>query len=515
MAQTPAQGDRKDGPAWYRFAIWDQDREIRGVRLRIPPKSIEIRQAIRSQVSQDLGGEPAVLEGGLGLSRWSMNGTHGSGMDGTLFVGPEGEVAGGLAARNALRDLFVTYATENSALSASGKPLHRLVMEILGGGPSEVKLERWWIQPDTVPLDQRSDDRPLAWSWSLGFWGLKRMDHRDIGAPAPDPAGYPLRDLASTSKKLADVEVKLAAVVQQAKTVAATKPGLWQRIKGIITKIRDLVGKVRSLRAMIATVLDGAKGYARMVIDLARTVSSAATGILRDIKHFISDIKDAVRYGLLDIRDDLRTTRYLAGAIVTSVRSNRPAVASAAAGKSVVTVQSGETLQAIAARELGDASRWKELAEINGLSWPFLDFTGIPQPGRVLTTGDELRLPFPVEAPALEDDPVGRDLNPFGGNDLVGGAVNLVEALNRRMRTPLGWIPWRPDYGSRLYLFAGRPLDIVTALDARFEAARTLLSDPRVLGIESLAVHASGDVLSVYSIVRSLLGPVEVAGAIA
>jgi len=53
----------------------------------------------------------------------------------------------------------------------------------------------------------------------------------------------------------------------------------------------------------------------------------------------------------------------------------------------VVTVQKGDTLQKIAARELGDASRWRVLAEWN----PGLD------PKR-LKRGQELRLPPPARA---------------------------------------------------------------------------------------------------------------------
>jgi hypothetical protein len=64
----------------------------------------------------------------------------------------------------------------------------------------------------------------------------------------------------------------------------------------------------------------------------------------------------------------------------------------------------GDTLQRIALRELGDASRWVELAELNGLRPPYLTDPALARAG-VLAYGASIKLPSPSSIVSASSDP--------------------------------------------------------------------------------------------------------------
>ena len=161
-----------------------------------------------------------------------------------------------------------------------------------------------------------------------------------------------------------------------------------------------------------------------------------------------------------------------------------------------VSVQPGDTMQALAVKYLGDASRWRELAEFNGLTWPYLDFSGLnwrpasqPASGRVLGQGDFLTIPA-ADDPGVSVDPIGSDWRPDGTPGLIGGQANLRNRLLRRLMTPVGYLPPHPTYGTRLYELLGGVLDAPTLMAARVEIAACLKADPGVLSVDSVKVWA-------------------------
>ncbi len=182
----------------------------------------------------------------------------------------------------------------------------------------------------------------------------------------------------------------------------------------------------------------------------------------------------------------------------------------------------GDTLQALAARILGDEARWYELAKINGLVWPYIDTSGAggrPDPsllsifGKVVGVGDTLAIPMPWTTAPPPLDPIGVDLQENGMlGELVRGQADLAGAYLRRLRTPRGYLPHRPTYGSRLHTFIGKPATVGTVLDIRREIGITLLQDPRTLEVVSVAADLQTDAVVTRSTVKTPLGPVEIAG---
>lgn len=112
---------------------------------------------------------------------------------------------------------------------------------------------------------------------------------------------------------------------------------------------------------------------------------------------------------------------------------------------------------------------------------------------------------------------IGDDLDPDGRlGVLVGGAENLSNALMRRLRCPVGYLPHQPDYGSLLHRFLGRPFNAATAYDVRAEVIRTCMADPRVVEVASLSVGANDslDAFYVSAEVVCEIGVVQIAGPI-
>lgn len=182
--------------------------------------------------------------------------------------------------------------------------------------------------------------------------------------------------------------------------------------------------------------------------------------------------------------------------------------------RSSVAIQVGDSLQALAARHLGDVNLWVDLATFNGLAWPYFDFSGpgytagVPSVGgRVLGQGDVLLIPGPQEDPGiLASDPIGSDVRPDGFRGLFSGLDNLREALLRRLRTPMGYLPHHPEYGSHLWDYVGRAVDASLLLKLRLEVAETLRQDPRIRKVNHVAVYMDGDAIYVDADAETIAG---------
>jgi len=128
----------------------------------------------------------------------------------------------------------------------------------------------------------------------------------------------------------------------------------------------------------------------------------------------------------------------------------------------------GDDLQAVAAREMGDANRWVEIVWLNNLVPPYL--TDDPRrvaPG-VKLTGSFLKVPAPVGVwtdaaeggQVYERDcaMVGKMLQADADGDLqvVAGADNLRQQLAHRIVTPTGQARRHPDYGCKIWRLMGQ-----------------------------------------------------------
>lgn len=188
-----------------------------------------------------------------------------------------------------------------------------------------------------------------------------------------------------------------------------------------------------------------------------------------------------------------------------------------------VEVRVGDTLQAIAARELGDAGRWNDLIAYNDLVPPFL--TGDPAQASlgVKAPGDLILVPAPAPAVSTTADPekvFERDIDLTGGvlgveaGDfaVVSGRANLRQALKHRVDTDRGELVFHLAYGSSVRRMLGAVSGPTSAQLVAEYAKAAVRSDPRVRQVLSATAEVVGDAVNVTVVAEAVAGQtVEVA----
>lgn len=178
----------------------------------------------------------------------------------------------------------------------------------------------------------------------------------------------------------------------------------------------------------------------------------------------------------------------------------------------------GDTLQTIAAREMGDANRWPELVWVNSLTYPYI--TSDPErvtPG-VLLFGSMIKVPSPIGVTTRDGDKgqvYERDcrltnklleVTEDGDIAVVTGVDNLKQQLSHVVITPRGQATRHPSYGCMVWRLLGTvngPLSVKLGADYVKAALR---SDYRVSKVEYSRSETSGDVLRVTARVVAIDG---------
>lgn len=181
-----------------------------------------------------------------------------------------------------------------------------------------------------------------------------------------------------------------------------------------------------------------------------------------------------------------------------------------------VQTQYGDTLQAVALRELGDAAQWATLIAFNQLVPPYLtDDAGLVRPG-VLLTGATIRVPsasaevdagvFPDEV-FLADCKLERGQFEFQNGDftLVSGRANLHQAISHRIVTDHGELMFHPTYGANLNRIIGLsgPVRQMVAADYVDDALR---QESRIQSVNQVTASIDGDKLAVAAEVVPISG---------
>lgn len=168
------------------------------------------------------------------------------------------------------------------------------------------------------------------------------------------------------------------------------------------------------------------------------------------------------------------------------------------------TIRYGDTLHVLANAFYNDAGRWREIANYNGLNYPYIIFEGDRLPN-VKMLGDTILIPLlGVENRNLPteqwlDTFIGEDLelkqdfsaDIYGDLHSISGLQNLAQALNHRFMTEKGELVYHPEYGSNLHQLIGRREPFIKKL-IELEVTETAYQDPRVENIEIRSLQLEG-----------------------
>lgn len=172
-------------------------------------------------------------------------------------------------------------------------------------------------------------------------------------------------------------------------------------------------------------------------------------------------------------------------------------------------IHHGDDLQAIAAREMGDANRWPELVWLNTLTHPYITTDERRAGPGVLLAGSFIKVPAP--AGVWTDDAergqvyerdcamANRMLGVDAGGDLavVAGADNLRQQLQHRLDTPRGQARRHPEYGNMAPRLKGRVNGPTAGLLAAEYVKSALLADYRVSRVDHSTAQVQGDAILV------------------
>lgn len=179
-----------------------------------------------------------------------------------------------------------------------------------------------------------------------------------------------------------------------------------------------------------------------------------------------------------------------------------------------VEVQQGDDLRAIALRELGDPTRWTELASLNDLRLPFItpSFNQDDRIAHTLLWGDQMLIPWetnservPMPISNFGTDialPAGR-LSASANGDLVtiAGRANIVQALSHRIKTLRAEMVYHPEYGCHVSLALGMQAIPMVNLMAAAWVYEALVEEPRLALVQAVDANAQGDTLAVEAVV--------------
>lgn len=174
----------------------------------------------------------------------------------------------------------------------------------------------------------------------------------------------------------------------------------------------------------------------------------------------------------------------------------------------LVATQHGDDLQAVAAREMGDANRWPELVWINGLTHPYITTDDRLVGPTVLLAGSFIKVPAPqgVFTDAGERGQVyerdclmrNRQLQTEDGDlAVIAGASNLRQQLEHRIVTPQGQARRHPQYGCLLWRLLGTVNGPTAGILGAQYVQAALRSDYRVQSVDYSTAEIRGDAVRV------------------
>lgn len=178
----------------------------------------------------------------------------------------------------------------------------------------------------------------------------------------------------------------------------------------------------------------------------------------------------------------------------------------------------GDSLARVAARELGDATRWAELAWINDLIPPYITDEPDFASDKVLLSGGTLLVPAAKTTVSVSTNPdevfgadclladglLGADEN--GDFAVVAGRANLKQQIVHRIETNKGELLFHPEYGCSIRRLLGKVTGPTAALLGAKYVESALKSDFRVDHVTRAIATVQGDSIRIEAEVVPISG---------
>jgi hypothetical protein len=406
----------------------------------------------------------------------------------------------------------------------------------------------WVVEPEDFRLTQNSSS-PLTYEYSIS---LKTLARFDFSYSIPED---PLEQARARQRVLA----RLQEYGQNLLNIFMTVSNQINRLQGFAsflsnTVLAPILNVVNGLTAVKTSAFGVVRGLRTQAIVLQENLDSAIAQLVAADTFEVQDsvIRSFRRCQIICARIlsepvasesttadvNLLIGRYAAaydtpGTLTTPRRApdSSPSYIGYETLPSTLgsdTVGPGESIRDVAARLLGDPSRWRILVTLNRLRAPFIAATGS---AGVLAPGDRILFPRAGSAGAGSatvgtqnptnnqyigpDDPIvqayGRDLmlrsTFIGGAELtdlslnqggdiasIQGIPNVEQALKLKFMTERGELAAHPKYGAKYPV--GKKATPSSFNELRINTLNTLTSDNRIENVKDLRFIAVGDKLA-------------------
>ena len=441
-------------------------------------------------------------------------------------------------------------------------------------------LESWEVKPVTFKLD-RAVDKKFLYSYSIELLVVDKASAANIRFSEDKDLLDRLRDDIAMAKSYVDQATgfindvtatiaELTAIVQNVATVVGTISDIIDAVKGVVEGIKDFIESPLAIMSAVTGAIDSITETVAAVADFQnipdnyinswRKMGQACDRLAATPSLFEPNAHATLRKARASQNLQTSSARALvnknAGASAPgsinafSKQGTEPlpgeidrALAEFFAGSAInrytsaieVLIAQGDTLAALAARYLGDARLWQDIALLNGMKPPYIDAQADatlaspvnPIPG-VYGVGSKLIIPTFGRAPrneavvpvlgvpqtaSIEDQLMGTDflLSPaddqgkqfdweidvaHGSVDFrtVSGVDNLAQGLKTRLSTEKGHNVLYKTLG--LQRLVGLNLIDVNTQLSKFLVAAAVIEDPRVASIQRIEfIDSQSDVL--------------------
>lgn len=182
-----------------------------------------------------------------------------------------------------------------------------------------------------------------------------------------------------------------------------------------------------------------------------------------------------------------------------------------------ITYESGMTLERLAQIELGDSTRWAEIAEVNDLKAPYVTDDLTSTQTNVIKPGDTILIPIGArgsvsQVPAVKEIKTTRGLSEVekslgtdlkltkdfdlsisnaGDLEVISGSDNMGQAILLKLSYEQGEVIRHPGLG--VGLLVGTKAQSLEAI--RDNVVTTLMQDSRVENVEDLSIRREGSAI--------------------